>query len=457
MQYFSIIDFLYGPVVLVLLIFFAGLHTKRKIEESPEYRYYSWGLYVKLIGGLALCFIYSFYYGGGDTINYYHDGICMMNLFFTNPSAVFTIMVDGLDIHNYFYFSPETGYPIYYRDAHTFFVVKVIFLFVLISGGSYIVATLLVTYASFTGIWRMYKVFVMEFPQLQKQMAIAILFIPSVFFWGSGILKDTITLAAIGHYTYGFYMTFIRREKMFSSFLTIALAAFFLVSIKPYIILALLPGSLVWLVQKYISQMPNKVMKTLAGPLFFVIAIGGGYVLLLNMNALLGQYSIDNVLEKAVTTYKDLKADYYKGNSFDIGEFEATVPSMLSKAPAAITAGLFRPFLWEVRNIVMLLSGIEGAILMFLTFRILWKMRIIGVARYFAKNHLLVFALIFSLFFAFSVGISTSNFGSLVRYRIPVLPFFVGSLFILEYFRKRDLKAREQFQPKSAETGYLNT
>ena len=130
---------------------------------------------------------------------------------------------------------------------------------------------------------------------------------------------------------------------------------------------------------------------------------------------------------------------------------------MLSKAPAAITAGLFRPFLWEVRNIVMLLSGIEGAILMFLTFRILWKMRVFGIARYFAKNHLLVFALIFSLFFAFSVGISTSNFGSLVRYRIPVLPFFVGSLFILEYFRKRDLKAREQFQPKSAETGYLNS
>lgn len=54
------------------------------------------------------------------------------------------------------------------------------------------------------------------------------------------------------------------------------------------------------------------------------------------------------------------------------------------------------------------------------------------------KNHLLSFSLIFSLFFAFSVGISTSNFGSLVRYRIPVLPFFVACLFIMDYYYNRN-------------------
>jgi len=453
LQYFSIIDFLYGPIVLVLIIFFASLHAKRKISTRPEYKYYNWGLYVKLTGGLSLCFIYSFYYGGGDTINYYHDGVCMMNLFFENPTGLFTIMTQGLSVNNYFYFTSSTGFPIYYRDPNTFFVVKVIFCFVLFSGGSYIVATLLVTYASFTGIWKLYLVFVGEFPQLKKEMAIAVLFIPSVFFWGSGILKDTITLAAIGHYTYGFYMTFIKKEKVAWGFITLLLAAYFLLAIKPYIILALLPGSLVWLVQKYLAKMPNRMVKAMVGPLFWTVALGGGYLLLLNMNSLLGQYSLDNVLDKAVVTYKDLKADYYRGNSFDIGEFDATVSSMLMKAPAAITAGIFRPFIWEVRNIVMLLSGIEGTILIFLTFRILWKMRVVGIIKYLAKNHLLVFALIFSLFFAFSIGISTSNFGSLVRYRIPVLPFFVGSLFILEYFRKRDLKEREKYQ--SAETGGL--
>jgi hypothetical protein len=35
------------------------------------------------------------------------------------------------------------------------------------------------------------------------------------------------------------------------------------------------------------------------------------------------------------------------------------------------------------------------------------------------------------MFFAFGVGLSTSNFGSLVRYRIPLMPFFATILMII--------------------------
>ncbi len=445
MEYYSIIDLLYGPVVFFLLVFYANLKRKRNIHESPEYKYYTWGLYSKLFGGIALCMIYSFYYTGGDTINYYHDGLCMMNLLYQDFPSWFAVMKETASLQNLFYFSPSTGYPVYLRDPNTFFVVKTICLFVVISGGSYIVATLLVTFVSFLGVWKLYEVFVNEFPELRKEMAIAVLFIPSVFFWGSGILKDTITFSAIGFYTFSFYRIFIKRDKLLKNSITLFVSIYLLLAIKPYIILALLPGSLVWVVQKYISGMSNKIIKTLTGPLLFVIAIAGGYALLYSMNDMLGQYSLDNVLEKAVVTAEDLKASYYMGNSFDIGQFDATIPSMLSKAPAAIAAGLFRPYLWEVNNIVMLLSGLEGILILLFTLKILWQMRIVGIFTYFAKNHLLVFSLIFSLFFAFSVGISTSNFGSLVRYRIPVLPFYVGSLFIFEFYRKRDLNSSASF------------
>jgi hypothetical protein len=47
------------------------------------------------------------------------------------------------------------------------------------------------------------------------------------------------------------------------------------------------------------------------------------------------------------------------------------------------------------------------------------------------RHHVLFFSGFFSLFFAFSVGLTTSNFGSLVRYKIPAIPFFVASLFII--------------------------
>ena len=47
------------------------------------------------------------------------------------------------------------------------------------------------------------------------------------------------------------------------------------------------------------------------------------------------------------------------------------------------------------------------------------------------RHHFLFFSVTFSLFFAFSVGLTTSNFGSLVRYKIPAIPLFVASLFII--------------------------
>jgi hypothetical protein len=451
MEFFSIVDFLYGPIALFLIIISARIRKYKKIKFNSEYKYYTKGLYVKLIGGLSLCLIYTVYYGGGDTVNYFRDAVCMARLLVTDPTGFIVVMTEGLSIENYFYFNEGTGYPIYFRDAQTFFVVRIASFFVILGAGSFIVSTMLFAYASYAGIWKLYQLFVMEFPELKKQMAIAILFIPSVFFWGSGIMKDTITLSAIGYYSYSFYMLFIKRQHVLSSIFTIFISAYLILMIKPYIIFALLPGSLIWFVNRQLGTINNSVIKFLMGPFMFSIAIGGGYLLLINMGDLLGLYSVDKVLERAVITYKDLKSDYYGGNTFDIGEFEANVPSMLAKAPAAINVALFRPYIWEANNIVMILSGLEGLILLFLAIRMVVKLRLIGIFPMLVKNHLLTFSLIFSLFFAFSVGISTSNFGSLVRYRIPALPFFVACLFIMQYYF--DLRNREE---KPVETDEKN-
>jgi hypothetical protein len=39
--------------------------------------------------------------------------------------------------------------------------------------------------------------------------------------------------------------------------------------------------------------------------------------------------------------------------------------------------------------------------------------------------------LVFSIIFAFSVGFTSYNFGTLVRYKIPLMPFYYIALFIL--------------------------
>ena len=54
---------------------------------------------------------------------------------------------------------------------------------------------------------------------------------------------------------------------------------------------------------------------------------------------------------------------------------------------------------------------------------------------------MILFSFVFAIFFAFAVGLTTSNFGSLVRYKIPSLPFFLASLYMIRYNRDREKQA----------------
>jgi hypothetical protein len=45
-----------------------------------------------------------------------------------------------------------------------------------------------------------------------------------------------------------------------------------------------------------------------------------------------------------------LKRDYYGGNSFDIGTFDPTIQGIIGKAPKAIMAGVYRPYIWDQVN-----------------------------------------------------------------------------------------------------------
>ena len=84
---------------------------------------------------------------------------------------------------------------------------------------------------------------------------------------------------------------------------------------------------------------------------------------------------------------------------------------------------------------MLLIAGLENIFLLFFTIYILYKTKITGAFKLVIKNPILLFSVAFSIFFAFMIGISTSNFGALVRFKIPIIPFFVSALFIIDYLR----------------------
>lgn len=439
MQYYSFVDVIFLPIYLIIILIAGNIYARRMVKIDPIYDFYLTGLIAKIIGGLGLAFVYTIYYPGGDTVQYFLDSLALQKLLFVDYKSFFTVMTNKPDISNFYYFSTETGYPAYCRDPKAWFVVKMAMFIVGFSMQSYLVSTILCAAISFLGVWKVYQVFVTEFPELRKEMAKAFLFIPSVFFWGSGLLKDTFTFSALGFFIWGIYFLLIRRKKVIPALITLILSGYIIISIKPYILVGLIPAIILWIIKRLISNVKGAFLKTALIPLMVVFGVGFGYLFMSILGEALAEYKLDTILEKAVVNQRDLKSDYHKGNAFDIGEFDADAGSILSKFPIATFSAIYRPLIIESNNVVMFISGIENLIILIFSIRVLIMVRVFGIFRFIFKHHLLTFSFFFSILFAYSVGLSTSNFGSLVRYKIPCIPFFVATLYIIKHLRQKEL------------------
>ena len=103
-----------------------------------------------------------------------------------------------------------------------------------------------------------------------------------------------------------------------------------------------------------------------------------------------------------------------------------------------VIAGLFRPFIWEAKSVFVAISGIENAFLLFSIIILLIRLKFIRFFQYIFSEPVLMFSFVFTVFFVFGVGLSSTNFGALVRYRIPAVPFFMATVFIMrDKYRQR--------------------
>ena len=93
-----------------------------------------------------------------------------------------------------------------------------------------------------------------------------------------------------------------------------------------------------------------------------------------------------------------------------------------SKLRLAIFSGLYRPFFTEATTVLQFLSAAENFLLLIMTATAL--MRIKNIVK--GKHRLLIFSLIiYIIVLCIFLALSTPNFGTLSRYRVGFLPFFV--------------------------------
>ncbi|HTF04679.1 MAG TPA: hypothetical protein VK826_11675 [Bacteroidia bacterium] len=424
-----------------------------KIKTNPLYRYFGWGVLAKVISSVVFCLIYIYYYNGGDTVSYYETSRSLVNLGMKDLGNYVDVITSKPSLMGYLTFDRETGFPwpYMYFDEQTFFVAKLISPLVFVSFKSYLVTSILLSWISFFGAWKFFLLLCRYFPGLERRLAIGMLFIPSVLFWGSGILKDTITFSAVCWFIVGLDAAFMHSKRSYGGMAIMAVTLYILLSVKPYILYSLFPGAIIWVGSSRMKKIHSRFIRITLVPLVLLLSIGLGYGVLSLLGSQMGKFSINKMMETASVTQKDLKQDYYKGSSFDIGDFEPTFSGMLTKVPAAMAVGLFRPYVWEARNVVMVASGIENLVYLLTVFFLCFKL-LANPRRFFrilGDYPILTFLLCYTLFFSVMVGLSTSNFGALVRFKIPFMSCYIALLLILHYFLSREGIAAEEAHIKS--------
>ncbi|MCH2198320.1 MAG: hypothetical protein MK081_06025 [Flavobacteriales bacterium] len=421
-------------IFIMIIISVAGSYRVRKnVKFDPSWRYFLPGMWFKVGGGIFFGLIYTLYYNGGDTTSYYECALAFVNLFYHSPLNFFEALFGGGTSEIKSLFTQETGSPLGYMffDEKTRTVFKLCIPFVFLGAKSYFVSTVLLALATYGGLWRLYRMFVSYFPHMYKNLAYAVLFMPSVIFWGSGILKDSFTLAATCYFIVATNALINRHQRKWLHWFTVLVAGAVIISIKPYILIILLPGTFVWFFYDRIKLIKNAYFRYIMVPFIYVIILGGSYAMLVVLGDSLGKFAPERALQTAVVIQNDLKQDYYDGASFDIGTLEATPLSIASKFPFAVSAGLYRPFLWESRNAVMLLSGLENLFILFFTLAVLFRMKFKQLRELIKQYPVILYSFVFAILFAFMIGVTTSNFGALVRFKIPLIPLYMASIMIM--------------------------
>lgn len=421
---------------LLIIISIILVINQQKYANTPLSNIFLMSFFAKLIGGLAFAAIYKFYYGGGDTLNYFHDCKVLNEAFLNDPIAALKIVFFPKDSFSYDTFT-YTSRMWYDHDPASFWVVRLIGPLTVIAFNSFWITTVLVSTISFFMIWSFYFALVKLYPRIYKNLAIAILFMPSIFFWGSGIMKDTLTFSFLA-LILKVLIDAHRGKFSLSSILVAIICFFFTISIKAYVAACLAPAIIIYLVIRFKKLIPNPTVRSIVTPVFLATTIAASIVVLNYFSEYLGKYSLDN-FEETVEVYgwwHETVVNHYQGGQgsyYTLG-FEAGngITALILKFPLAVNVSLFRPYLWEVKNVVMLITALESFFVLTITFLIIKRRGFPKVVAYIFSNPIVSFCMIYSLLFLFAVGLASNNFGALARYKIPGLALYMLAMYITD-------------------------
>lgn len=394
----------------IILFAISWLFFKRTGTEN-SFIFWS-ALVFKMLMGVALGLVYLYYYSANDTWLFFKDATILANQAHNDFGGYlqFLWISNGVDIWS----------ELSNTQERSLFLVKIISLFAFITGNNYWISALYFSLISFFASWNLFKVISKHFPQGRTPAAIAFLFFPSIVFWSSGLVKETLALAGI-YFVATVFVKGLKNEKLFWWEWPLAILSFYVVwNLKYYwtaLFIAVIASSvLFYFLQKRILILNR--FKIISWLLIFILL--SGVVSLSHPN-----FYLSRVLQVLITNHNDFVAISKDTGLIHYNNLAANWSSILINSPWALVSGLFRPFVWEATAVSSWLAAIENLALIVFTGALFFRKKVES-----GNMLLLVSAILYIILLSVFLALSTPNLGTLSRYRVGFLPFFV---FIIAY------------------------
>lgn len=385
-----------------------------------EDRRYLWlSFWAHIVSAFVLIWLTYNFFGRGDLEVYYFYGDALADYIRSDPGRW------GPEVGRLILQQPvELPIEIFGSEgSSTTSLIGITAFLMIMTNSSEFASGVIMSLLAFSGQWALYCTFRHHFPAAyRKRVLIATLLVPSAVFWTSGVVKEAVAIAGMGWMIWGLHR-FICDNARLSSLFWIALGAVVVGISKSYILFPMAAAGGVWFFW-HRSLSTSGEVAIAARPLYLVGAGIAGVVAMVVLGELFPQYSIGGLAEEAAELQYQGE-QIQGGSSYAIGDAEETsLMGQLAFAPVAITASLFRPFIFEAHNSVALINAIETTVVLFLWLRILWTRGVSDAWRLLRSSPALMFCVVFIVLFGLGVGLATTNLGTLSRYRVPMMPLY---------------------------------
>jgi hypothetical protein len=273
------------------------------------------------------------------------------------------------------------------------------------------------------GLTAIFKTFAPVIQDKKRELLFVVFLLPSVLFWGSGVLKEGLIFFALGLLIY-------YTNKLFSlkAICICIVSGLLLAFSKFYVWLAICPSLLfiIW-TNRNNSKVFLKFIIT-----FSAISIIGLYIdhftSIQNPLVTLSQKQLEfNQLATG-----NLQDAYYKtiptaGSIIKIAPLEPTISSFIKNSPQAFINTLLRPYIWELRSPMMLMAGLEN---IFIVLIIIICLVFIKPLKEIKWKYVL-FCISFVMIQFLIIGETTPVLGAIARYKVPTIPFLLITFMIL--------------------------